>query len=462
MAGASPPGHACPVRKPTVGKKHRTLQRTAEQPHGTTGASPGGPIPVAAPKGPSIRIAATAASSVQRASGSAHHPGMRKLESWFYAPPVFSITAEPKMPVIEATASIVGLTTGPDPTRWTEFEWTATVSFNSKNCPYGVVKKAHTFGKRVLKVGDTRTIPAITTGSQKVVGGKIVARFDQIRGGTLTISVTAKVGGITLKGETKGWRIQGTNPSKSEVGKALPDDTHRKIACAESTMEQFCRAKGEGNAWYPKFSGDTYLGIGICQLTDPRAEDDQVWDWRENVKAGVDLYDKKKEEASNYPGLVARSPKFLAAVRRYNELRLLENDSHVFAMPGTPAPAGGETAAGPVPVSVEVSVPEFTDDQLEDDTIRGFNGWGGHDAFGHSLHEFRIQQDPLTKDLVVDGDPNTGKVSAKWERVPVSARPGHGDPNYVRDVKNRDPKTCKVRRAVLGDFPAASGTTASA
>src|SRR5579863_9344354 len=340
MAGASHRPPTDPTRRPTV-VQDQTQPRAPGQPQGTTGATPGGPTPgaaTAASKGPGIRIDPL--------------PGVAKASD---GNPLFSITAEPKMPVIEITARVVGIVTGADPTPTTEFEWTAEVSFDSKNCPSGVVKKQHKWHWGTYKVGETRTIPAITKAG-KSTGGKITVKFDEIRGGTLTIAVKATVGGVVLKGETKGWRIQGTNPSRDVVGQALQDDTHRKIACVESSMEQFKRAKHEGDAWYPKFSEDALLGVGICQLTDPRPTDDQVWDWSANVEAGVNLYNNKREQAKKYPGQVARSGAYLALVRRYNEK----------LMKGTPPAAAGASTATPAAMaSVNVAVPEFTDQQLE-------------------------------------------------------------------------------------------------
>jgi hypothetical protein len=271
--------------------------------------------------------------------------------------PLFSISTEPRMPVIELRVSVVGVT-GPDPTPTTQFEWVATLSFDSRHCLHGAAKAAWK-GKSVsYRVGDTRTI-ATFTAQGKVVGGIIAVQFDQIRGGTLTISVTANVGGIATRGAAEGWRVQGTNPSKEEVCGALPDDTHRKIACAESSMQQFVRAEGEGDAWYPNFSADGLLGVGICQITNPPATDDQVWNWRENVKAGVALYSQKKREAQAYPPRVAKSAMFQAFVKRYND--------------GLQKAAKSGSAAA----LVRVTVPEFDAQQLEDDTIRGIQRLGG-------------------------------------------------------------------------------------
>jgi hypothetical protein len=320
--------------------------------------------------------------------------------------PLFSITAEPKMPALNIAASVVGFTTDADPTPTTSFAWTAEITYDSAKTPHG------------RKVDGMTHIASPVTASGTSIGGAITVNFDRIRGGTLTITVTATVDGQVLTAKTDGWRIQGSNPSMDDVANALPDDAFRRITCVESGMKQFFPAPGEGGAWYPFFSGDRLLGAGICQLTTPAPTDDQLWNWKENVSAGITLYNQKRAAAKGYPGAVSHLAGFQSLVKQFND----------------------SLKAQGVNTPVAVSVPPFTDDQLDDDTIRGFNGYAGSDLGGH-LHEFRIQRD-ASGALVVDGDPNTGEVCARWERVPAADRPQSGDPNYVSDVKERDPRTC--------------------
>lgn len=85
-----------------------------------------------------------------------------------------------------------------------------------------------------------------------------------------------------------------------------------------------------------------------------------------------------------------------------------------------------------------IELPDFTDDQLERDTLRGFNGYAG-------IHEYRVK---LDKDgvLVVTEDPSGTKGKAEWEQVTKEERikfydannvpaKKRGDPNYVEDVE---------------------------
>ena len=456
MGGASPPGSTDPLKKPAE-TKDGTTPLAPGQSQGITGASAGGVTPAAgaaaaAGKGASIKIDPPA-DAPKATDGN----------------PLFSVTKEPKMPVINAKASIVGITTGADPTATTEFVWTATVTYDSKKTLNGVSSGKCTFTGAPAK-GVTRKIDAIKK-EGKVTGGAIVINFDQIRGGDLFISVTATVGGQAIKGETKGWRIQGANPDIADVNKGLPDDAFRRLTCLESQKKQFVASSGEGNAMYPQFSGDGCLGVGICQLTNPQPTDDQIWDWTENVKAGVVLYNDKRKLAKGYPAKVAASANFLKLVKEYNDNLSKAPAPAAGAAPaaGTPtpgpapggAPAGAAAPAGAPPVpgasaptapKVTVKVPDFTEDQLQDDTIRGFNGWAGDDGFTVGpngkpwLHEFRIKRDPKTNALVVEGDPKSGTVKVIWEAVPGPDRPVTGDQNYVDDVKKYDPNTCVKKK----------------
>ena len=106
------------------------------------------------------------------------------------------------------------------------------------------------------------------------------------------------------------------------------------------------------------------------------------------------------------------------------------------------AKAAAKPDAGPHPavVPVTVELPDYTDEQLERDTVRGFNGYAG-------IHQYRVK---LDKDglLVVNLDPSGTKGKAEWEEVSKDERikfydannvPANkrGDPDYVEDVMNK-------------------------
>jgi hypothetical protein len=136
---------------------------------------------------------------------------------------------------------------------------------------------------------------------------------------------------------------------------------------------------------------------------------------------------------------------FLTLVKRYNDgLQKVVKSSSAAAL-------------------VRVTVPEFDAQQLEDDTIRGFNGWAGDEGFVRPkrLHEFRLQRDAASGDLVVNGDPAKGCVSAIWERVLAKDRPGKGDQNYISDVRDRDPGSCAKRGPSTGALTASNSKSST-
>ena len=429
MPGASVPGPLDAVKKPTSVKD------------GTTPLQPGGsPAPAGAgPAGPPTAATSPAGGALIKIDPPDGYDKASDLN------PIFSITDAPKMPSINVTFTVVGVT-GADPSPTTDFSWTVAVSFDSSKCPCGLHKK--TKKPRII-------VPVSTSGTSK--GGKVtidLGKIGLIRGGDLKITVTATVGGQILKGETKGWRVQGTNPSKADVANAMADDTHRKIACVESGMKQFFQAPDEGNAWYPYFSGDELLGVGICQLTNPEPTEDQIWNWKDNVAGGLSLYKEKKKTAQGYPGQVAKATNFLNLVAKYNQS--LKAQSAAAPSPGSsPAQPGGPTAPQATPPTgaasgtsptapVAVTVPEFTADQLEDDTIRGFNGWAGDDGFVNPklLHEFRNRGGQGYREPGGGGRSEDAESQSQVGEGAGFDRPGAGDSSYIDDVKNRDPKTC--------------------
>jgi hypothetical protein len=157
------------------------------------------------------------------------------------------------------------------------------------------------------------------------------------------------------------------------------------------------------------------------QITNPRPTDDEVWNWLANVRRGREVFAQKARIATAYPTRVRRSAGFADLVRRFNRDR-----------PGQPP--------------VEVVVPDFTPAEVEDDALRGFNGYAGRDPFGLELHEFRVETDP-DGGLLVDLQPG-GRVSARWVRVTAAEREEQfrrigreypGDPDYVMNVRRQNP-----------------------
>lgn len=111
-------------------------------------------------------------------------------------------------------------------------------------------------------------------------------------GGTLSVAV--QVGGKTFR---RSVRILGTNPSEDKIKlylskfKEIPG--FERIVAKESKYKQFINADREPIV---AFDG----GYGLTQLTNPIPKYNEAWDWKANIRAGVELYKSKRNEAKNY------------------------------------------------------------------------------------------------------------------------------------------------------------------
>jgi hypothetical protein len=283
----------------------------------------------------------------------------------------------------------------------TTFTWRVNLRFTGSHCKHS--------GARVIDH------PPIV---RKTVGGKFTIPFQRVRGGDLTIIVEAYVSGKLLRTESSRLRVVGTNPPFNLVAAALPHKTLGRIAKVESGVRQFLAPPSGGTSACPLFSHDNLGGVGMLQITVPRPTDDQVWSWRANVAKGIQIFAEKVHAARHYPASVRHSHRFKQLVDQFNKARIQKGLA-----------------------AIAIELPDFTSgdfdtnlQQLEKDSIRGFNGWGGKDHFGFHLHEFRVALDAHGH-LRVNLSPDGSKGIAIWEQVPAKDRPQKfGDPNYVADV----------------------------
>lgn len=108
-------------------------------------------------------------------------------------------------------------------------------------------------------------------------------------GGKLSVEVT--VGELNFRRTVF---ILGKNPAKADVitfVSSLPDTIgFDKIIEQESHFKNFIERDNE-----PVVAGDA--GFGLTQMTNPKPTYEQVWNWKENVKAGVKLFQEKQEKA---------------------------------------------------------------------------------------------------------------------------------------------------------------------
>ena len=297
----------------------------------------------------------------------------------------------PQMPTIQAEAKFVDVS--PDPTATATFTWFVRIRFQCSDCTNG----------KTREINDEFRVTA--------VGGKCTITFPRIRGGELTISAGADLPTGCYETSTKGLRIQGVNPSRQAVNDACGSVSLQKMVLQESGRRQFAAAAETGKSGCPLFSGDRLGGVGLLQITNPAPSEDDHWSWKANIDHGIQIFDQKRATARGYPRRVRTSNAFQQLVQRFN--------------------AGRATPA-------IIEVPEFTAAQLDLDTIRGYNGWAGRDAFGHELHEFRIPLDAAGNLRVTVNATNRGVI--EWERVPAADRPQNtGDPNYVANVQRQTP-----------------------
>ncbi len=127
----------------------------------------------------------------------------------------FPITADVVMPVIDVEVKSEGGSLLPG--SGLNLLWGAELSFKCNSCSHGT--------GRVIS-------HAKVTGTS--ADGKFSIRFTQIRGGTVIISVNAKVGTQMLSASL-GVKVVGTNPTKAQVALQFADEVLRKIARAETT-----------------------------------------------------------------------------------------------------------------------------------------------------------------------------------------------------------------------------------
>ena len=322
------------------------------------------------------------------------------------AGPKFPISEQAEMPKITATAEIKDYT--PDPKVQLQYQWKVTLVFDGQGCAHAPQK--------TVKHDDIAQTTAVNT---------FQIPFKQVRGGALTITVTVTGAGSILTASTKDLLVTGTNPSTGVLAQvAAPNQAFRKLMRVESPgLLQFLTDT------CPRFSEDNYGGVGLCQLTYPAPTDDQIWSWKENVKGGWALYKQKEAAAKGYPKSVRDGADFKALVKAYNDKRKAKLQA------STP-----DAGAAAQIKDLDIELPDYTDDQLEKDTLRGFNGYAG-------IHEFRVK---LDKDgaLIVTEDPTGTKGKAEWEQVSKDERikfydqnnvpkNKRGDPNYVEDVLSK-------------------------
>jgi hypothetical protein len=253
--------------------------------------------------------------------------------------------------------------------------------------------------------------------------GPFTADFGrQIRGGTLVITAKTSCNGHDVMGRATA-SVRGVNPSCSAILNAFPRTRFgliaSKVAMHESSMRQFTEARGTDPGGMPEMSRTNDLGI--MQLNAPTGSvtsADQIWDWRENVRRGMDELAGKQRTAvlaSRHATSADRLPEQTAT-----SMSLLNFCREFIGLPRLPMPRVPSLSAAPGSgiTPDDLDVDHLALSQLERDAIRRYNG--GRE------YSFRVLPDPTRPDIGFAGwqiDPSRGGIYFR-----------SGDPDYVRHV----------------------------
>ncbi len=247
----------------------------------------------------------------------------------------------------------------------------------------------------------------------------------QIAGGKLKVFAKATVGGKEIFGQAIA-DVRAHNPPKQSLLAAFPPNRSgliaSKICMAESDLKQFTHSKGADPGGIPYTSRTSDVGMMQLNITsEGLTSPDQVWDWRANLKRGLEMINSKKrvtklasrslmDRRSSAPSEVAGYPHLLCinAIRISVGLDALELPE---ALPLSETPGSGILPEDSDPDRLALS-------QLERDAIRRYNGG----------REYSYAVVPDIEGL--------GILSAGWQIDPTRGgiRAKSGDPDYVKHV----------------------------
>lgn len=345
---------------------------------------------------------------------------------------VFFITADARMPKIKVTCqlpnpapagspAVSGQTASPV-TAAQSYDWDVTVILNLVGVPYAV--------GRITRHSPIRVTTAVP---------ELILPFTQIRGGTLSVTVATTLQGKRMTGKTVA-EIRGTNPSATLIRAEGAPEILMKLMKLESSLRQFLSTRAK--AGYPVFSHDGFGGVGLGQITHPRPTDDEVWDWKANIKAAKAQWDSKRNnDAEEHLKNYSTGKEFRALVQAYNAKRAASSAGGHEKSP----PKAGTSPSTPLK-ALTITLPSITDEMIENETLRLYNGEPSSKG-SPPLREYKAEVDEngfLLVDVAQDGA--NGK--ARWQRVSAADRTAtydswklapnrRGDPDYVNHVRSQ-------------------------
>jgi hypothetical protein len=242
----------------------------------------------------------------------------------------------------------------------------------------------------------------------------------QICGGRLKVIAKTLFDGQEITGQALA-DVLGENPPRSAVLRAFPPNRFgllaSKIGMAESGLRHFDNLTGLPAVSKTNDIGLMQLNIPTKAVTSP----DQVWDWRANVKRGLEMMeDKRRTTVLASRGDVNRHMGLRDMVSGYEDVACVNFmrwylGASVLPPPGIPElsskPGSGMRPDDPDPDHVMLS-------QIERDLIRRYNGG----------REYLLA---LTADSSSLG---IKRVDWQVDATRGGINPRRGDPDYVRHV----------------------------
>ncbi len=295
-----------------------------------------------------------------------------------------------------------------------------------------------------------------------------------VMGGKLILTAKIRVDGKWVTGISKEIQILAKNPEVAKADAwlvmdgmtltipavdATSSDTTMQIPACTLTdwIRAIARQESEGTMWQfigtgerlDKFSvvGEPRMnhggdgGMGMMQITNnitlgtgslPDVARFQVlWDWTNNVGRGIKTFREKIAIAQNFSNAVRTSFWFTNALTETNTYRHLYLNE---------------------PILDAIYVTDLTMEELVEDAVRGYNGYGKWEGSFFELyeHEWRLHNgyNPFAEFpyLYTEHErvlPDGRRVAdAIWERVPWQERSTISRRDYVNQVRRKKQDTC--------------------
>ena len=187
-----------------------------------------------------------------------------------------TILPVPEMPDLAPIAQVQSWRGGP-----VTFSWVSAIEWeNTRETPARVFQET--------LEGETEATNSAATTWQMNWG-------EVMRGGVLNLRVSVDIGIPVQAVELlAAYKVVGMNPPTQQVKEGI--DLECQVVIYMESRPKWCHFDSEG---FPIFG--VPHGYGLMQIDNPRATDQQVWNWFANRSAGVALFSEKKSLAVAFP-----------------------------------------------------------------------------------------------------------------------------------------------------------------